>query len=333
MISTAKQGVVPAYVHSATVVSVDPNRMTCEVVLELSPRSHLPNCVIAAPYLHSRRGEGIYALPEKGAAVWVCVPSEKNSRPFILGFRPIADQNGTFKHGRGMMSPGDIFLHARDGNGLRIFRNRDVQLRAGDICAITLEDINQVARVHAENVIVETPTAVMGLTRARPEQDDNGISSSQFSLKVLEYADEGSYVAELRMGGALADSMEDDEKPTTVETPVVHLLVRKSEDEDAIPAAQVSFDRTGRLGVELQDVRTVLGADGDVIIFENSEDSAEQMILGETFLTDLQSALTEISAALTALGVPLPNTTTLLSNLSSALTSSSPYLTPRLKVE
>jgi len=333
VINTAKQGVVPAYIHSATVVDIDVERMTCDVVLDLAPRSHFPNCVVAAPYLHSQRGEGVYAFPERGATAWVCIPSEKNSRPFIIGFRPLSDQNGTFRHGRGTMSPGDIFLQAREGNGVRIFRNRDVQIKAGDICSLTLEDLNQVARVHAENVIVETPTSMMALTRARPEQNNNGVSSSQFSLKILEYANEGSYVAELRMGGALTDSMEDDEKPTTVETPVVHLLVRKSEDEEAVPAAQVSFDRTGRMGIELQDVRTVLGADGDVVIFENAEDSAEPMILGRTFLTDLQSSLTEISTALTAIGIPLPNTTTLLSSLSESLTSNSPYLTPRLKVE
>lgn len=333
MISTAKQGVVPAYIHSATVVSVNPNRMTCDVVLELSPRSHLPNCVIAAPYLHSRKGEGIYALPERGAAVWVCIPSEKNSRAFVLGFRALADQNGTFAHGRTVMSPGDIFINAREGNGIRIFRNRDVQIRAGDICAITLEDVNQTTRIHAENIIAETPTGVLGFTRARPEQDDHGISSSQFSVKILEYADEGSYVAELRMGGALTDSMEDDEKPTTVETPVVHLLVRKSEDDGAGPAAQISIDRTGRVGAEVQDARVLLGSGGDVVIYQDDETAAEPFILGTTFLTDLQSSLTEISTALTALGVPLPNTTTLLGNIASSLSGNAPYLTPRLKVQ
>lgn len=333
MISTAKQGLLPAYIHSATVVAVNPNRMTCDVQLELAPRSLLPNCVVAAPYLHSRKGEGLSVLPERGAQVWVCVPSEKNSRPFILAFRPLTDQNGTFKHGRQIMSPGDIFIQAREGNGLRIFRNRDVQIRAGDICAITLEDLRQVARVHAENVVVETPTGVLSLTRSRPEQDDHGISSTQFSLGVLEYADEGSYVAQLRMGGALTDSMEDGEAPTTVETPVVHLLVRKSEDAGAGPAAQISVDRTGRVGAEVQDARVLLGSGGDVVIYESDESAAEQVILGKTFLTDLQSSLTEISTALSALGVPLPNTTTLLSNIASSLSANSPYLTPRLKVQ
>lgn len=333
MISTAKQGTVPAHIHSAIVVGVDATRMTCDVQLELSPRSVLPNCIVAAPYLHSRGGEGIYALPEQGAAVWVCIPSEKNARPFIIGFRAIVDQNGTFRYGRGGMAPGDIFIRARDGNGVRIFRNRDVEVRAGDICTIILEDSSQTARIHAENIVAETPTGVLGFTRARPEQDDHGISSSQFSVKVLEYADEATYAAELRMGGALIDSMEDGEQPTAVETPVVHLLVRKPEDEGAVPAAQISIDRAGRLGVELQDVRTVLGPDGDVVIYEDAESSAEPVILGKTFLTDLQSSLTEISTALTALGIPLPNTTTLLSNLSSSLSADSPYLTPRLKVQ
>lgn len=333
MISTAKQGNVPAHIHSAIIVNVDANRMVCDVQLELAPRSILPNCIVSAPYLHSRGGEGIYALPEKGAAVWVCIPSEKNARPFIVGFRAIVDQNGTFRHGRGGMSPGDIFIRAREGNGIRIFRNRDVEVRAGDICSLSLEEVSQTARLHAENIVAETPTGVLGFTRARPEQDDHGISSAQFSVKVLEYADEGAYAAELRMGGALVDSMEDGERPTTVDTPVVHLLVRKSEDEEAVPAAQISIDRTGRLGVELQDVRTVLGPEGDVVIYEDSESSAESVILGKTFLTDLQSSITEISTALTALGVPLPNTTSFLSNLASSLSSDSPYLTPRLKVQ
>lgn len=59
----------------------------------------------------------------------------------------------------------------------------------------------------------------------------------------------------------------------------------------------------------------------------------EAVILGETFLTDLQTSLVELSSAVKALGIPTPSTDTLVAKIVSSLASGPPYLSLVLETD
>jgi hypothetical protein len=70
-----------------------------------------------------------------------------------------------------------------------------------------------------------------------------------------------------------------------------------------------------------------------VLITTGSQGSTEPVVLGETFLSDLQSSLSEISAALVGLGIQTPSTDSLIANISSSRLFGTPYLSSTLESE
>lgn len=118
-----------------------------------------PEIPIAAPYLHHFAGEGMYVLPEVGAACMVCIPGD-NTTPFVLCFvaPPLLGGKGveadeddvdpetgevtgqkphdgyaSFGAQRPPGKPGDIWLRGRDGNFVVLHRGGVLQLGANEL--------------------------------------------------------------------------------------------------------------------------------------------------------------------------------------------------------
>lgn len=337
--SATKSGLYTPTIQAATVINVSPSRFTCTVRVEVGNRNIVPDVLVCAPYLDYQTGAGLLAFPEIGARVWICRDSDHSDRLFILGYRSPVNQNGSFSGGVDRphgMSPGDMRVVSRHKNGLYVNREGSVEIRGvSPLCFIALESTGKRLRTHAVNYSFESPGSSIEVTTQLPEEDEDCIESCRYVSKVRAFADEKYAAVEIHVGGALTDLYDDteDNHPITVEDPVYRLLVRE-DNEESVVKAQVVVDRTGRIGIEPQDVRIALNDDtGDVVIYEQDEAAAEKFILGDTFISDLSTAMVQLKAALFSVGISLPGLDTLVSNLTSSVAGNAPYLTPRLKVE
>lgn len=327
-----KSGLLPVTIQAGRITSVYPDRMTCDVQVELGQKNLYRDCLLLSAYFNFSVGSGMLAMPEPGALVWVARSSEGSDRLFVVGYRGASDTQGSFAGRLRPMAPGDLMMVSKNNNGVRVYREGSVEIRGvSPLCFLSLEAYQQTLRTHANNYYFQSPGAEISITTQMPEEDQDYIESCRLRTKVRAFADEKYAAVETHIGGALEELFEEGNEPATVSTPVYRTFVRAESDMSEM-ASQILMDRTGLIGVETKDVRITLT--GSVVIYQNAESSAQKMILGNTFLSDLQASLTEISTALAAVAnVPLPLTQQLLTNLSSSLAGDTPYLTPRLKVE
>jgi hypothetical protein len=339
MNSGTKSGTFPARIQAGKIENVNPAQSTCTVSVDLGDRNVYFDALLANPYLHSLQGAGILAFPERGAQVWVARDSDKTDKAFIIGYRSLVDQDGSYVGGTSSpypMSPGDMRMVAPLKNGLYVNRDGSVEIRGiSPLCFVALEATGKQIRTHAMNYLMETPGSSFAFTTQPPEEDEDYVEACQYVTKVRAFADEKYAAVEIHVGGALTELYGDieDNKPVTVEDPVYRLLVRE-DNEESVVKAQIVADRTGRIGIEPQDVRIALNDNtGDMVIYEQDEAAAEKFILGDTFISDLSNAMTQLKAALFSVGISLPGLDTLVSNLTSSVAGNAPYLTPRLKVE
>lgn len=141
-----------AEVVQGRVFNVNLVNWTVDILAQFDQRRYF-DVQIASPYLHSNNGEGVYAMPEVGAACLVCIPSD-SSPPFVLAYvmppefmdnTSTADAPaGTASHGqpqkyssaasfaggRPAANLGDIWMRTRDENFVILHRGGVLQLGA-----------------------------------------------------------------------------------------------------------------------------------------------------------------------------------------------------------
>lgn len=150
-----QRGVNPVLIEDGRIINVDMAHWTVDVRTTHSQRQLL-DMQVGAPYLHFTAGEGIYAMPEVGAKVKTCSPSDGS--PFILCFitaferegqpqsdegqtttRPTTETSSeegdapsevTFRAGRPKLQQGDIMMRCRDGNQIWLHRGGVVEIGA-----------------------------------------------------------------------------------------------------------------------------------------------------------------------------------------------------------
>jgi len=146
------EGGVGAFVMEGRIVDVNIERWTVDFVSTFDQKYYL-NVQVGSPYMHSQRGEGIYAVPEVGAKCMLCIPSD-GPPPFILSFimplETIPDtrtdessagpstgkgavenptpSDASLAGGRARAKPGDIYLKGRDGNFAILHRGGVLQI-------------------------------------------------------------------------------------------------------------------------------------------------------------------------------------------------------------
>jgi len=328
-----KSGLLPVTVQAGQIVRVYPDRMTCDVQVEIGKKNLYQDCLLHTGYFNFSVGSGIFAMPEEGALVWVARGSEGSDRLFVVGYRGAVDQAGSYAGKLRPMAKGDLMMVSKNNNGVRVYREGSVEIRGvSPLCFLSLESYQQTLRTHANNYYFQSPGAEIAVTTQMPEEDLDYIESCRIKTKVRAFADEKYAAVETHMGGALEDLFEEGNEPITVAEPVFRALVRQSGDSSTT-ASQVLLDRTGRIGIEPKDVRVKLRDNGNVVIYQDDESKAQQMILGDDFMVDLYFALAEVLLAFNTLGIPAGNLNTLLGKMGNSISDSAPYLTPKLKVE
>lgn len=145
---TQPEGIGAATIIEGKVVDNNPVLWTVDVISQFDQKWYL-NVQVGSPYMHAKRGEGIYAMPEIGAKCHVCIPSD-GPPPFILDFimprESILDAtsdeapegteeitDSTFAGGRQRAKPGDIMVRGRDGNFVVLHRGGVLQVGASEL--------------------------------------------------------------------------------------------------------------------------------------------------------------------------------------------------------
>lgn len=78
------------------ILNVNMVNWTVDVITQFD-RKYYMDVQVSALYLHYNNGEGIYAMPEVGAVVMLCIPSD-SSPPYVAGFvAPMQSANATGK--------------------------------------------------------------------------------------------------------------------------------------------------------------------------------------------------------------------------------------------
>lgn len=323
-------GLVPAYVEAGKIVTVDPVTWTCTVVSETTQRTFY-NCLIGAPYLHYRGGEGVAAMPEAGAAVWVCEPSEGDARPFILAFRPQHDNNGSHRAGRGMHNPGDLSLVTRDGNGVKARRGGTTEVGSTPICRRFYLPTGNLIHDISENYILDTFGGEIKWSVLRAEEDPDGHQATQLVTQFKEFADDLGAVGKFELGGKIDTTVNGTSSPV-----VVFQVYEDGNTSDPTAAVKVGYDKTGSMGLETGDLTVKLKTAKSVTVYETSGNE-QGVILGRSFLTAFNTFLTGLQTMLAAIGITVPGHADLIANitvsLAAATTGGAPYLSTRLKSE
>lgn len=154
---THQQGFEDAVVFQGKVVNVNLVNWTVDCVSTFDHK-RVFDVQVASPYLHYSTGEGIYAVPEIGAKVMICIPGDSTA-PFVMGFvAPLEVTSGggketdasqletegasgssqnpngaKFSAGRMDAKPGDIVMKGRDGNFVILHRGGVLQVGAGPV--------------------------------------------------------------------------------------------------------------------------------------------------------------------------------------------------------
>jgi hypothetical protein len=152
---TQEAGHEPAKVVQGRIVNVNVVKWTVDVAAQFDRKKYF-NIQVGSPYLHHSNGEGIYAFPEVGATVMVCIPSD-SAPPFVLAFTmahemvddatadaplgttshgqaPANATDASFAGGRPRAIPGSIYMRTRDGNQIALHRGGVLQIGSTELC-------------------------------------------------------------------------------------------------------------------------------------------------------------------------------------------------------
>jgi hypothetical protein len=199
--SIAEDSWSPAVIETARIINVNVDDWSVDVVSEYANKKYM-DLQVMSPYFHFAGGEGIYAMPEIGAMVWVCKPTQGQfGAPFILGFQAPYDlNNANFRDGRMAMNPGDLMLRTRDNNFVILRRGGVVQIGATAICQRMFIPIRNFIKDFCENYELHTFGGDLTWETDRTDQTTTGDAPTKFSLVAKQLANDPGPVAKLTIG-------------------------------------------------------------------------------------------------------------------------------------
>ena len=337
-----------ALILPGRIVSVDTARWICTVFCTVIKREYRE---VVIPSLYATEtGEGIHFMPEIGAVFYVVVPSD-GSNPFLMLTAPQVSsstedgQPGSFHFGRPYLNPGDLSFFTRDGNGLICRRGGLTEIRGTSLSRMIMDPLaNQVLtiaqnwKVHTVGGSIEwshldTEGESADLTSVLTVDAREFVSSESWSTKTTQGStgqrlwfdvapptppliDAQTILNVQTVTGAIEPVRFTVKKPAGLDSAAVVFNFQVNSDETLPtpePSANVSISRAGDIELQTQGRLRVTKLP--------SEAPAERVLLGETFLTDLSSALSEIQAALTLLSLPTTATAALISKITSSLSN------------
>jgi hypothetical protein len=218
-----ERGDNPVRVEEGRIINVNMKRWTADV--RTNERVYL-DIPWANPYLHFAAGEGITFMPEVGAKVKVCRPSE--SDPFIMCFitpfersarqsddtdetpqvgthstQPSADVGGadvTYRAGRPNLQQGDILLRTRDGNAIWLRRGGVVEIGSTKISKRLYIPLLNYIRDICENYSLWSGGGVLTWTVTRSDTSPSDEANAVLSIAARNAAQDEQASVLLRIG-------------------------------------------------------------------------------------------------------------------------------------
>jgi hypothetical protein len=262
---------------------VDPSRFTCTVVTEVGQK-RLYDVDFCAGYLHAYDGEGMYVMPEPGAAVWVARSSEGDYPAFVLGYRafPVQTVENDSKQGapnlrnnRPRMAPGDMILQTRDRNGLRLRRGGVTEIFGSAIARTIYSARKGLVRTLAQNFRLDLLGGSLKWLIGRKDTDPDGRQPVTLEGRVKEFSDDRGHIVQLDAGAKLKNPAEGDadgvvgthgpapQSAEVVKDPALRLRVFEDGDKkegDLQTSILLALDKdgnlelaqTGELGLEVR---------------------------------------------------------------------------------
>lgn len=224
--SMIESGLGNTVVENGRIINVDIKHWTVDVRTQYTQRQLL-DTQVGAPYLHFNSGEGIFAMPEVGAKVMVCSPSD--GAPFVLCFCTTFEREGapadsdsqgistipstensedgagtevTFRAGRPYLQQGDLMMRCRDGNQIWLHRGGVVEIMSTGLCRRFYIPLNNVIRDVAENWIVDSLAGSMEwrVERTGSSSSTDREDNATFTLSAKNLAQDPLGTVHLRVG-------------------------------------------------------------------------------------------------------------------------------------
>jgi hypothetical protein len=283
----AARGSSSARVEGGRIINVDIAHYTVDVKTMHTQRL-LTDIQVSAPYLHFGSGEGIFAMPEVGAKVQVCFPSE--GPPFVLCYVTAFEREGTpdgspstnpqteepndsptevtFRAGRPRLQQGDIMLRCRDGNQIWLHRGGVVEIGSTQVCKRFYIPLLNTIRDFCENWEMLSAAGDLRWTVERAESSPDGDTTAYFTLSAKNLAQD-QYATVFVQAGHVDDSnrfkMVIAPNAMDLKTGEVNgsskfeLTINEDGDLDVTIEGDVTADITG-------DLNLTVGGDGDVSV-------------------------------------------------------------------
>ena len=312
----ASDGLHQAAIQRGFIVGVNPDKWSMTVQTLYGSRKVF-SCPIPSMYAHRNRGEGIHFIPEVGADVWLCFPSE-DSRPFPICYIPPPGADGSSKGNRPALTPGSYAMLTRDGNGVKIHRGGLVEIEATPLCKMLFLPREDAIITFAQEWRVETPIGRLHLYTGQPGELPGDYVLGRFHAQFKQSADQKQYSVDLSIGTDVGVDG------------VVQLDVfsdGNADTEDArTKTLQFVAQNSGSTELKIATGR-------DLRIGSLTSSLRYPVVVNDTFFSDLSNAMTQIKSVLAGLGIPsLPNVDTLIANLLLPA-ETNPYLSKYVKAE
>jgi hypothetical protein len=254
--STGGNADSPAIVRAGRIIDVDPLRWTCIVKTDGGGLDNLEiyrDIPLGGMYLHPLNGEGVYVMPEAGALVWICKPSEGDAAWTIMSYRPYATRAVTTStspnkpvasSNRPRLSPGDLAFLGRDQNGLFVRRGQLTEIFGGPLARTLYQGRTGTIHSLAQVMKLDVFGGSVRWDVDRPELDPDGHQGTRVDLKAKEFADDRAHVSRVQIGKFTSD--------TTISEPVLRVQVFSSGDAEEAALVQASSLAANKSGeVEL----------------------------------------------------------------------------------
>ena len=219
---------------------------------------------IMSPYFHFANGEGIYHVPEVGALVWICKPSDGGgAKEFVLGYQaPYDDENKSYRCSRQALNPGDIMLRTRDEGFIILRRGGVVQVGATPMTQRIYLPIQNYIKDFCENYELNTLGGKLTWVVHRTDEDTDGAVRTTAGLFVKEKANDPKHVATLTVGSHGED------EPATLD-----LAVYDSGLDDQALKVRLTLTKEGAVAWQIEKTYT-LTAKSDIVV-ESTEGKYE----------------------------------------------------------
>ena len=204
-------------IEEGTVINVDKRTYTVDIETRHSAKT-LNDIQWMTPYHHTVNGEGFHHIPEIGAIVILCWPSD-NTSPFIMGYIGAAAQmvspdgeqetpsttgdegsqsTASFRSGRPELNFGDIAITGRDDNFIILRRGGVLQIGSTQVAQRMYLPITNFIKDFCENYEMATLGGTFNWSVDRNEDDPGGDAPVRYTLHVHEHAQEAKATVRIR---------------------------------------------------------------------------------------------------------------------------------------